>query len=101
MSVEDISLSSINYETCNPFRHNFSAATLPGRLNKSEDRIVSNIDKLHQEITRLEKIVRARLGIKKEHEGVYTLDAYNNNDCTYFDLDLPNFSEETLLLAGM
>lgn len=91
VSVEDISLSSINYETCNPFRHNFSAATLPGRLNKSEDRIVSNIDKLHQEITRLEKLVRARLGIKKEHEGVYTLDAYNNNDCTYFDLDLPNF----------
>ncbi|MBI6794939.1 hypothetical protein [Pseudomonas syringae] len=88
VSVEDIPLRSINYETCNPFRYNFSAATLPGRLNKSEDRIVSNMDKLHQEITRLEKLVRARLSIKKKHEGVYTLDAYNNSDRTYFDLDL-------------
>lgn len=90
VSVEDISLRSINYETYNPFRHNFSAATLPGRLNKSEDRIVGNIDRLHQEITRLEILVRAHLGIKKEHEGIYTLDAYNNSDRTYFDLDLPH-----------
>ncbi|MCG5049700.1 hypothetical protein L2164_13440 [Pectobacterium brasiliense] len=90
VSVEDISFRSINYETCNPFRHNFTAASLPGRLNKSEDRIIENIDRLHQEIARLEILVYEYLGIRNEHEGIYTLDAYNDSDRTYFDRDLPH-----------
>lgn len=88
VSVEDIPLSSVNYETSNPFRHNFSAASLPSRLNKSKDRLVGNIDRLHKELGRLGEVVNAHLGIKKEQAGVYTLDAYNNSDHTYFDLDL-------------
>ncbi|HFQ5650598.1 TPA: hypothetical protein ACHR3F_003894 [Yersinia enterocolitica] len=83
--VDDMPLSSINYETCNPFKHNFSAAILPGRLNKSDDRLIANIDKIHKEIKRLGRIVQNRLGISELQEGIYTLNVYNDDDCSYFD----------------
>lgn len=88
--VDDIPLRSINYETCNPFKHNFSAAILPGRLNKCDDRLIANIDKIHKEITRLGRIVQNRLGISELQEGVYTLNVYNDDDCSYFDSEYPD-----------
>ncbi|WP_447826709.1 hypothetical protein [Aeromonas hydrophila] len=90
VAVDDIPLRTIEYETCNPFRHNFSAARQPGRINKSEERISENINIIYQEIKRLEKKIHKRLGINKVQEGIFTLEMYNDNDKTYFDRDLPD-----------
>lgn len=75
----------MKYQTCNPFKFNFSAATIESREGLSKGLILDNINVLYDEIHDLELRLFETLDIDAPSGGCYSLSAYNSINNNYFN----------------
>lgn len=95
VDVDHIPLQEMKYQTCNPFKFNFSAATIENRESLSKKLILDNINVLYDEIHDLELRLFEALDIDAPSSGCYSLSAYNFINKNYFNKN--NYSKHYLV----
>lgn len=83
-SVEHLPYRATEYETCNPFKHNFSAAKLPNRANLCDRELIRRINELHSEVERIQRVVQKKLSVKSIDNGISTLEVLSGKGEPYF-----------------
>ncbi|EKB20559.1 MULTISPECIES: hypothetical protein [Aeromonas] len=84
IDVTDIKPEQIQYLSCNPFSTQFVASTTIGRLNLSEERLLSRLEFLHKEIQLAESQLYNFFGISQTEVPVYTMDIHIDDISPYF-----------------
>lgn len=84
IDVTDIKPEQIQYLSCNPFSTQFVASTTLGRLNLSEERLLSRLEYLHKEIQLAEGQLYNFFGISQTEVPVYTMDIHIDDISPYF-----------------
>ncbi|SDN62644.1 hypothetical protein [Pseudomonas azotoformans] len=87
-SVEHLPHRHVEYETCNPFKKNFSAATLLNRANLSDKELMRRVNELHAEVENLLRTLQDRIGIRSTRSGISTLEVLSGTGKPYFYEDV-------------
>lgn len=94
IDVSDIPSSFMNYPSCNPFSKNFGCSQFAGRRTEGIERIINNIDDIHEDLKLAETKLFKMLGISNIGNQTTTLDIHVEESESYF-IDNKNESDES------